>query len=122
MCTSYLNWSVVLLSTTFIFIGKNVGVAQPRCNLIMNPPVHFSEETLARDIPNNEDALFCALTLVKIPPFVGGGGLTGGCIVSKDPTTHHWTLQSTPPRLPGTECEVTCIKTIECKGGDEAGR
>jgi hypothetical protein len=120
--THYFSWSIFLLSPSFFFFGTNLGIAEPRCNLIVNPPVRFSEEALARDIPDNEDALFCALTLVKIPPFVGGGGLTGGCIVRQDPRTHHWTFQSTPPRLPGTECEVTCIKTIECKGGEETGR
>ena len=122
MCTRYPAPSIFLLSTSFFFFATNLGIAEPRCSLVVNPPVRFSEEDLARDIPNNEDALFCALSLVKIPPFVGGGGQTGGCIVRKDRTTDRWTLQTTPPRLPGTECEVTCIKAIECKSGDETGR
>ena len=118
MYTGYLKWISIVSSASLFVIGINPGVASPRCTLIVSPTIRFSEQDSVRDIPDNEDALFCALTLAKIPPFVGGGGMTGGCIVRRDPTTHHWTLQSAPPGMQGTECEVTCIKAIECKSGD----
>ena len=114
----YLQWRSIVSSASLLLVGINLGVASPRCTLIVSPTVRFSEQDSARDIPDNEDALFCALTVAKIPPFVGGGGMTGGCIVRRDPTTHHWTFQSAPPGVQGTECEVTCIKAIECKSGD----
>jgi hypothetical protein len=116
--TYYPKWRSILFSASFLFAGINPGIASPKCTLIVSPTIHFSEQDSERDIPDNEGALFCALTVAKIPPFVGGGGMTGGCIVRRNPTTHHWTFQSAPPGVPGTECEVTCIKAIECKDGD----
>jgi hypothetical protein len=106
----------ILFFSSLLLTATNLAVAAPRCNLVVGPSVHFKEQDSARDIPNNEDALYCALTVVRIPPFVGGGGMTGGCIVRKDSTTHHWTLLTVPPGIQGIECEVTCIKAIDCKG------